>query len=149
MVTLAPRIFGICQAVLAQSPGGFNRFQEFTDDLLHSLAMEMGIATFSPFLPSAFRGPLPVGTTNAKMALQQIIPEARGLCPGLLIDGPLLGTRWCEVNLYRAVNHRVSILKCAELLATNCADAQCQIHHLAEERGFLWLLCNGVGGMVV
>ena len=104
---------------------------------------------------SAFSGPLPADTTNTEMALQEIIPEVSGLCPGLLIDGPLLGTRWCEVNLYRAVNHRVSILKWAGSLATNCADAQCQIHPLAEAlvkkiwvmtsaeaRGFLWLLCK-------
>src|SRR5215475_15265623 len=121
MVALAPRIFGICTAVLAQSPSGFNRFQEFTDDLLHSLAMEMGIASFGPFLPSAFGGPLPVGTTNAEMAIEEIIPEARGLCPGLVIDVPLPGTRWCEVNLYRAVSHRVSIPEWAELSANNCA----------------------------
>jgi hypothetical protein len=97
LAALSPRIFSVCKAVLAQSPGGFNRFQEFTDDLLHSLAMEMGIATFGPFLPSAFGGPLPVGTTKAKMALQEIIPEARGFCPGLLINSPLPGTGWMAI----------------------------------------------------
>ena len=94
MVVLSPWIFGICKAVLAQSAGGFNRFEEFTDDLLHSLAMEIGVATFAPFLPSAFSGPLPVGATNAEMAIEEIIPEARRLFPGLLIDVPLPGTRW-------------------------------------------------------
>jgi hypothetical protein len=35
-------------------------------------------------------------TTNAEMALQEIIPEVSGLCPEIVIDGPLLWTRWCE-----------------------------------------------------
>jgi len=46
MVVLSPWIFGIFKAVLAQLAGRFNRFEEFTDDLLHTLAMEMGKVIF-------------------------------------------------------------------------------------------------------
>jgi hypothetical protein len=76
LVVFSPRIYGICTALLAQLAGGFNRLEKFADYLLHTLAMEMGIATLGPFLPSPFGWPLPVGATDAKMTLQQIVPEA-------------------------------------------------------------------------
>ena len=100
-----PGVLGVLRTFLSQLTSGFYSFEKFTDDLLNRLTVKLRVSSFGPLFPSTLRWPCPMGSTNPKVTLKEIIPEPCGFFAGLVINAPLDGASWREFYFYCAINH--------------------------------------------